>query len=115
MATALPPTQTKQANPDSFSKRVDRFWKRVTEGMELGELWTQFRTDARSSYRLYSKDVDATRDVNVGRGRHALNVAGQYFWAIVEKLVARASRSAAGRAGPDRDSQRRRYLAVEQW
>ncbi len=86
MATALPPSQTQQPRPDTFSQRVNRFWKRVTEGMELSDLWTQFRTDARSSYRLYSKDVDSTRDANVGRGRHALNVAGQYFWAIIEKL-----------------------------
>lgn len=86
MATALPPTPTKHARPDSFTQRVNRFWKRVTEGMELGELWTQFRTDARSSYRLYSKDVDSTRDANVSHWKHALNLFGQYFWAIIEKL-----------------------------
>jgi phosphoserine phosphatase RsbU/P len=87
MATALPPTQTKQARPNSLTARINRFWKRVTEGMELSDLWSQFRTDARSSYRLYSKDVDVTREENVGRTRHAFNVTVQYFWAILEKLT----------------------------
>jgi phosphoserine phosphatase RsbU/P len=55
--------------------------------MQLSDLWWQFRTDARSSYRLYSKDVDSTREAGVPRGRYALNLAGQYFWAIIEKLT----------------------------
>ena len=86
-ATAPTTSPTKPARPNSLKQRLHRFWKRVTEGLELSELWSQFRTDARSSYRLYSKDVDATRAENVGRGRHAFNVFVQYFWAIVEKLT----------------------------
>ncbi len=72
---------------ESFVARLDRFWQRVTEGMAMNQLWSQFRTDARSSYRLYSKEVDPSRTADVTRGRHALNVAGQYFWAIIEKLT----------------------------
>jgi sigma-B regulation protein RsbU (phosphoserine phosphatase) len=72
--------------PD-LSERTNQFWQRVTEGMQLSQLWSQFRTDAHSSYRLYSKEVDATRDVNVPHSRHFLSVAGQFFWAIVEKLT----------------------------
>ena len=37
-------------NP-SFSDRANRFWLRVTEGMQLSQLWNQFRTDAKSGYR----------------------------------------------------------------
>jgi sigma-B regulation protein RsbU (phosphoserine phosphatase) len=55
--------------------------------MEVGELWSQFRTDARSSYRLYSKDVDSTRVEGASRFKHALNLVAQFFWAIVEKLT----------------------------
>jgi sigma-B regulation protein RsbU (phosphoserine phosphatase) len=87
MATATPPNQTKPAGADKFSKRLEHFWDRVTEGMELSELWSQFRTDARSSYRLYSKDVDSTRVEGASRLKHALNVVGQFFWAIVLKLT----------------------------
>ncbi len=68
-------------------ERADRFWLRVTEGMQLNELWGQFRTDARTSYRLYSQDVDVTRDTGVHRSRHFLNMAGQFFWAVMEKLT----------------------------
>jgi len=67
-------------------ERVNRFWLRVTEGMELGQLWSQFSADARSSYQLYSKEVDATRVAGMPKGKHALNVGSQFFWAILEKL-----------------------------
>ena len=71
----------------AFKDRVDQFWDRVTEGMQLSELWSQFRTDARSSYRLYSGEVDPTRAAGVTTGKHFLGVASQFFWAIVEKLT----------------------------
>lgn len=67
-------------------ERVDKFWNRVTEGMRVDQLWRQFQTDARSSYRLYSKEVDAERVEGVSKGKHFLSVAGQFFWAILEKL-----------------------------
>ncbi len=67
--------------------RIDRFWQRVTEGMAVSELWSQFRVDARSSYRLYSQEVDSTRTPGVGRGKHFLNVVVQFFWAFLEKLT----------------------------
>jgi hypothetical protein len=63
-----------------------KFWQRVTDGMELTQLWNQFRIEARSSYRLYSHDVDASRNPATGRGRHFLNLGAQFFWAIIEKL-----------------------------
>jgi hypothetical protein len=68
-------------------KRVEKFWQRVTEGMRLNELWKQFRADARSSYQLYSREVDSTRTPGIGKGKHFLNVAGQFFWAIILKLT----------------------------
>jgi serine phosphatase RsbU (regulator of sigma subunit) len=68
-------------------QRVDRFWQRVTEGRQLSDMWSQFRVDARSSYQLYSKEVDSTRVAGVPRRRHVLNVISQYFWAILEKLT----------------------------
>jgi phosphoserine phosphatase RsbU/P len=67
--------------------RLDRFWHRVTEGMKLNELWNQFRTDARSSYQLYAREVDSTRTPGVGRAKHFFGVAGQFFWAIILKLT----------------------------
>jgi sigma-B regulation protein RsbU (phosphoserine phosphatase) len=77
------PEMPKRQLPEGAHK----FWLRVTEGMALSQLWSQFRMDAQSSYRLYSKDVDSTRLQGVPRGKHAFAVASQYFWAILEKLT----------------------------
>jgi sigma-B regulation protein RsbU (phosphoserine phosphatase) len=70
-----------------LSERANQFWQRVTEGMQLSQLWSQFRADAHSSYRLYSREVDATRPEGVHHSRHFFSVASQFFWAIVEKLT----------------------------
>ncbi len=67
--------------------RLEKFWQRVTEGMRLNELWNQFRADARSSYNLYSREVDSSRTPGVGRAKHFFHVAGQFFWAIILKLT----------------------------
>src|SRR5208337_1596581 len=45
------------------------------------------RADARSSYQLYSREVDSTRPPGIGKAKHFFNVAGQFFWAIIEKLT----------------------------
>ena len=71
----------------SLSESVGRFWQRVTEGMELNELWGQFRADARTSYRLYSQEVEATREPGDSQKRHFFRVAKQVFWAFLEKLT----------------------------
>ncbi len=68
-------------------ERVDKFWYRVTEGMRVDQLWKQFQADARSSYRLYSKEVDSERITGVSKGKHILHLAGQFFWAVLEKLT----------------------------
>src|ERR1700741_5436823 len=71
----------------SWQERAERFWLRVTEGMQISQLWSQFRKDAHSSYQLYSKEVDATRVEGVPHSKHFFRVAGEFFWAIVEKLT----------------------------
>jgi hypothetical protein len=67
--------------------RAKQFWQRVSEGIELSQLWSQFRKDAHSSYRLYSQDVDPTRIEGASHSHHFFGVAKQFFWAIVEKLT----------------------------
>ena len=84
---APPPKDEFRTHVDGFLQRADRFWQRVTEGMRIDELWKQFQTDARSSYRLYSQEVDSTMVAGVPRGRHFFNVVSQFFWAIILKLT----------------------------
>jgi len=73
--------------PLTFGQKLNRFWLRVTEGLELNQLWSQFEKDARASYRLYSRDLEATQDQSVRPGRKFVHVAQQFFWAVLEKLT----------------------------
>src|SRR5271165_1766981 len=83
MATAPPPTSVERP---PLGVRLHRFWRRVTEGMELTQLWSQFETEARASYRLYSRDVAAKTPEGLTRRGHHLHVAKEFFWAVIEKL-----------------------------
>jgi phosphoserine phosphatase RsbU/P len=86
MATTLPTPEPIATHPPTFRVKLQLFWRRVTEGMELTQLWSQFETEARASYRLYSRDVAAkTPEGLTRRGRH-LHVAKEFFWAVLEKL-----------------------------
>src|SRR5271155_983232 len=86
MATASPPAGPTRAPHIPLGVRLRQFWQRVTEGLELSQLWSQFETDARTGYRLYSRDVAAkTPEGLTHRGRH-LHVVREFFWAVLEKL-----------------------------
>ena len=66
--------------------RAQRFWGRVTEGLEISQLWSQFEADARASYRLYSRDVAARTPQGLTERGRFLHVVKEFFWAILEKL-----------------------------
>jgi sigma-B regulation protein RsbU (phosphoserine phosphatase) len=86
MATASPPAQSPSTERPPIRVRLHRFWQRVTEGLEVSQLWSQFENEARASYRLYSRDVAAkTPEGLTHRGRH-LHVVKEFFWAVLEKL-----------------------------
>lgn len=86
MAAAPPPIAPAPVQPVPFGVRLQNFWRRVTEGLALSQLWSQFETEARASYRLYSRDVAAkTPEGLTTRGRH-LHVVKEFFWAVFEKL-----------------------------
>jgi serine phosphatase RsbU (regulator of sigma subunit) len=66
--------------------RLHQFWRRVTEGLELTQLWSQFETEARASYRLYSRDVAAKTPDELTQGGRRMHVVKEFFWAVLEKL-----------------------------
>jgi len=66
--------------------QLDRFWHRVTEGLELSQLWKQFSADARASYRLYHRDFQARAPQEIGKPGF-WHTAQEYAWAILEKLT----------------------------
>jgi phosphoserine phosphatase RsbU/P len=74
---------------DAFNRagqRVDTFWQRLTEGLELQALWLQFRAEARSSYSLYSREVDWEALQQETGARRFLKIASSLFWAMLMKL-----------------------------
>jgi sigma-B regulation protein RsbU (phosphoserine phosphatase) len=68
-----------------LSVQLDNFWKRVTEGLELNQLWSQFKSDAKSSYRLYSRDFPARHTRQEWR-HNFFHTFQEFAWAILEKL-----------------------------
>jgi len=88
MTPVYPPTATSRVAPRlTFREKINRFWLRVTEGLALNQLWSQFEKDARASYRLYAKDLEAKQDEIERPGRRFIHVAQQFFWAVLEKLT----------------------------
>src|SRR5713226_9409538 len=63
-----------------------QFWQRVSEGLALNQLWSQFERDARSSYRLYSAGLDQLQ-AEPSRLKRVWQMAKALFWAILEKLT----------------------------
>jgi phosphoserine phosphatase RsbU/P len=74
------------AQPETLGVRLHKFWRRVTEGLEVSQLWSQFESEARASYRLYSKDVEAKTPEGLTRRGRNLHVIKEFFWAVFEKL-----------------------------
>ena len=65
--------------------RIAGFWRRLTEGLTLQELWFQFRKETGTSYRLYSREL-ATKLKDQPRRNRQLRLAGALFWAMILKL-----------------------------
>jgi len=63
-----------------------RFWNRVSEGLAINQLWSQFEKDARSSYRLYAAGLENLR-AEPSRFKRFWQIAKALFWAILEKLT----------------------------
>lgn len=79
------PTQT--APPRRRPKdNVRQFWHRMSEGLALNQLWSQFEKDARSSYRFYSAGLENLEE-EPSRRRRVWRTIKALFWAILEKLT----------------------------
>jgi sigma-B regulation protein RsbU (phosphoserine phosphatase) len=72
--------------PPHLHDKARNFWHRVSEGMALSQLWSQFEKDARSSYRLYSAGLDKL-PAEPSKLKRAWQIVKALFWAIMEKLT----------------------------
>jgi len=66
--------------------RVGNFWDRVSDGLAIQTLWSQFFSEARESYGLYSREVDWDALRHETRVRRILKISRILFWAMLMKL-----------------------------
>ena len=69
-----------------MGSRLRNLWLRLSDGMEIQQLWSQLHGEARHSYRLYSKDLDLKRSEGEGQTKRTKRVVSELFWAMVSKL-----------------------------
>jgi phosphoserine phosphatase RsbU/P len=69
-----------------MARPVPSFWRRVSDGVAIDQLWSQFHADARASYQLYAAEVDWTPREGERRGHRFFRLARAMFWAIIMKL-----------------------------
>jgi sigma-B regulation protein RsbU (phosphoserine phosphatase) len=86
MASSPQPAGQLPNRPPGFVAQLNSFWQRVTEGLEISQLWKQFHADARSSYRLYQRDFDVCAPQRTWR-HNFFHTAQELAWAILEKLT----------------------------
>lgn len=65
---------------------LDAFWQRVTDGIQVQVLWSQFVAEARASYSLYEREVDWEALSRETRGQRAVKITKALFWAMIMKL-----------------------------
>lgn len=69
-----------------MANRARSFWRSISDGITLQQLWLQLSAEARASYRLYSAEVDWAHVRDAKRSRRAQRVISGLFWAMVMKL-----------------------------
>jgi phosphoserine phosphatase RsbU/P len=68
--------------------RARSFWQRITEGLEIQQLWGQFIAEAKASYGLYSKDVDWDE---IKRERRKFKRFFRGVWALFQAMLMKLS------------------------
>jgi len=69
-----------------IGRRIESFWQRVTEGITVQVLWSQFMSEARASYGLYSREIDWEALRKETRVRRFRKTSSALFWALLMKL-----------------------------
>jgi len=61
-------------------------WSRLTAGIEIEELWAQFKTEASESSQLYKQDVSERAGKREQSWKQPFRVFGILFWSVLKKL-----------------------------
>ncbi len=86
-APSPPPNAGDNGHRPKVLSNLDRFWRRVTDGLELSELWSQFSRDAQVGYKFYQRDFDTEEAPGQPRGRTFIRKLKAFMWAVLEKLT----------------------------
>jgi len=81
------PSPAQQASQKA-GRRIRNFWARVTEGLEVEQLWGQFKTEAKATYGLYSKEVDWEA---IGREKKKWKRPFLAAWALFQAMLMKLS------------------------
>lgn len=71
----------------SVRGNVRDFWQRVSNGLEVRELWRQFQVEARAGYSLYAREVDWEAAREATRLRRGWLITRSLFWAVLAQLT----------------------------
>jgi phosphoserine phosphatase RsbU/P len=80
------PVPGRQSRPGGWGRGVHGFWRQVSDGLKVQELWGQFKADARAGYGWYSKEID-WQTIEGERPIHRYwRAVKAVFWAMLMKL-----------------------------
>ena len=84
-APNAPPPRSQNGSKHRIVADIDRFWRRVTEGLQVSELWVQFKRDAQTGFQFYRRDYEA--GVPAGQRKSVFQRAQEVMWAFLSKLT----------------------------
>src|SRR5882672_10976691 len=82
----IPPSDPSGKRPFNFGMEMNSFWQRVSDGLQIEQLCSQFSKDAQASYRLYRRDMADRAPEQPTRKPGFFHTLYQFLWAILEKL-----------------------------
>ena len=82
---APPPNAGQNGSKNRIVADIDQFWRRVTEGLQVSELWVQFKRDAQTGFQFYRRDYEA--GVPAGQRKSVFQRAQEIMWAFLSKLT----------------------------
>src|SRR5215469_3805419 len=87
MSSFQDPYNSARSSPfANVETQVRTFWRRVSDGLEVHQLWEQFKADAWAGYGWYSKEVEWKAIPGEPNWKRYWRITRAVFWAMVMKL-----------------------------
>lgn len=82
-----PPPPTPKEQPPRVISSIKRFWQRVTDGLAMDQLMSQFKRDAQTGFQFYRRDFDSRTPPTGRQWRNWLQTLQEMVWAVLNKLT----------------------------